>query len=68
MAYTPELTQQYSGTLRRIAWALGLPMTRTMEEIIDYVGNVVEKRKVCEVCRDPSFCDECPFSSKGSIT
>ena len=61
MAYTPELTQQYSGTLRRIAWALELPMTKAIEEVLDYVGKVIEKKKVCESCKDTSFCDRCPF-------
>ena len=33
MAYTPELADQTSSTLRRIAWSLNRPMTKTMEWI-----------------------------------
>jgi hypothetical protein len=62
MAYTPELTQTYSGALRRIAWALEIPMTKAIEEVFDYVGKVIEKERVCEACRDKSFCEQCPFS------
>ena len=65
MAYTPELSQEHSGTLRRIAWALELPMTKAMEEIFQYVGTVVDNEKVCTACRDKSFCNTCPFNHKG---
>ena len=61
MAYTPELSQKYSGILRRIAWALELPMTKAIEEILDYVVKVIAKREVCEACKDRSFCEQCFF-------
>jgi len=61
MAYTPELSQQQSGALRRIAWALEVPMTKAIEEVLDYVGKVIEKKKVCDACKDSTFCDWCPF-------
>ena len=61
MAYTPELSQLHSGILRRIAWALGLPMTRAIAEMIDYLGRTMEKARICEACRDNSFCGACPF-------
>lgn len=64
MAYTPELSQEHSGTLRRIAWALEVPMTKAMEEVFDYLGNVIDKKKVCESCRDDSFCKQCSFNLK----
>jgi hypothetical protein len=31
MAYTPELSLRSSCTLRRISWALGVPMTEGIE-------------------------------------
>jgi hypothetical protein len=46
-AYTPELSDQHSCTLRRIAWALGLPMTKAIEAVFDYVGKVIDNHKVC---------------------
>ena len=33
MAYTPELTESASATLRRIAWSMGKPMSQTMNVI-----------------------------------
>jgi hypothetical protein len=67
MAYTPELTQTYSGTLRRIAWALEIPMTKAIEEVLNYVGKVIEKGRVCEACRDKSFCEQCPFGDNSGV-
>ena len=61
MAYTPELSQRHSSTLRRIAWASGQPMTRTMESIFDWLGNAVVPGKICEKCLDQSVCKECVF-------
>ena len=62
MAYTPELSQKHSGMLRRIAWSLNLPMTKAIEEVFDYVGRVIDKKRVCEACKDSSFCEQCVFN------
>lgn len=65
MAYTPELSQKYSGTLRRIAWAFKIPMTEAIEALFDFVSKFVDGKKVCEACRDRSFCEQCPFAHNG---
>ena len=62
MAYTPELTQSASVTLRRIAWSLGKPMTRTMNAIFMKLPKLMDKEKVCESCRDTSACNICGFN------
>jgi len=67
MAYTPELSQRHSSTLRRIAWALELPMTKAIERVFDHVGNTVDHTKVCKKCRDKTKCNECVFNSKEKI-
>ena len=64
MAYTPELSQRHSGTLRRIAWALKVPMTETIEAVFDYVGKAIDSKKVCGACRDKNFCKQCVFNHK----
>jgi hypothetical protein len=65
MAYTPELNQENSAILRRIAWALNLPMTKTMERVFEHVSSIVDDRKICISCKDDTFCEKCPFSKKG---
>ncbi len=62
MAYTPELSYESSCTLRRLAWAMGMPMTKAMEEVFNYLPGIVDKKKVCEECRDKTKCQECAFS------
>ena len=65
MAYTPELSNYQSCTLRRIAWALDMPMTTAMSEVIEYVSNTIDNTRVCAACRDKSKCHSCSFNRKG---
>lgn len=64
MAYTPELSQIGSATLRRLAWFRGKPMTQTLELFLQATGLTMAKVRpgeICSKCKDKSFCDECPF-------
>ena len=67
MAYTPELTLDHSATLRRIAWAMDVPMTKAIGEVFDYMGNTLDPKKVCSACRDKSKCAKCSFNRKGGL-
>ena len=61
MAYTPELSLESSRTLRRISWALGVPMTEGIEFVFDYLPQILDREKVCQGCRDKSKCTGCAF-------
>lgn len=63
MAYTPELSIQSSSTLRRIAWGINLPMTKTIELIFEYLPKILDKEKICSGCRDKTKCQDCEFNS-----
>ena len=67
MAYTPELSYWASSVLRRIAWALGVPMTKAIEKVFEEVVDRVDHRKVCLGCKDKSRCfnsdNPCPFNT-----
>jgi hypothetical protein len=65
MAYTPELSVKHSCTLRRIAWAMDMPMTQAIEEVFDYLGTHLDFGKVCDKCRDNSKCADCVFNHNG---
>jgi hypothetical protein len=65
MAYTPELSLRSSCTLRRIAWALDMPMTGAMESIFETIPKIVDRKKVCEKCLDRSKCASCAFLETG---
>ena len=64
MAYTPQLSDAASATLRRIAWSLDQPMTRTLSAIFMRIPNLMDRTKVCDSCRDPSACNICGFNGK----
>ena len=64
MAYTPKLSYQSSCTLRRIAWALGIPMTKAIERVFEHMPIILDKEKVCLGCRDKTRCDDCSFNNK----
>jgi hypothetical protein len=61
MAYTPELSDSASATLRRIAWAVGKPMTQTMNAIFMNLPNIIGKETVCPSFRDTTLCEICGF-------
>ena len=63
MAYTPELTMKSSCTLRRISWALSVPMTQAIERIFEHLPRILDCDKVCNACRDKAKCHECLFST-----
>jgi len=63
MAYTPELSQEYSGALRRIAWALHMPMTTALAEVLIRVSKEVDHKLICKACQDDSFCGRCLFNA-----
>ena len=62
MAYTPEYSQRQSAVLRRIAWAMKIPMTQAQAVVFDFAVNALQQKTICEACRDQSFCSQCPFS------
>lgn len=65
MAYTPELSYQSSCTLRRIAWAWGVPMTKAIDRVFEKMVAHLDRAQICERCRDKTRCDECSFSKEG---
>jgi hypothetical protein len=63
MAYTPELSGRSSSTLRRLAWALDIPMTEAIEEVFEYIPKIVDKKRVCKGCKDKTKCHGCAFEN-----
>ena len=64
MAYTPELSMESCQILRRIAWSLEKPMTKTIEIVVKNITMFIDRKKVCSKCRDNSICKECVFSTR----
>ena len=64
MSYTPELSYEASCTLRRIAWSLNKPMTKTLEWIFTDLVKSIPSGAICEACKDKSKCSACSFSNE----
>ena len=64
MAYTPELSMESCQILRRIAWSLEKPMTKTMEIVVKNMTTFIDRKKVCSKCKDNSICKECVFNKQ----
>ncbi len=62
MAYTPELGQRQSAILRRLAWAVGMPMTATLHEIMEFLAAHADQSIICARCKDTSACQDCAFN------
>ncbi|RLC24909.1 MAG: hypothetical protein DRH93_03380 [Deltaproteobacteria bacterium] len=56
MAYTPELSDKDSATLRRIAWAMDIPMTETLTRMFETMVDAIDPSRVCSKCKDKSKC------------
>ncbi|MCK5346810.1 MAG: hypothetical protein KAR20_25555 [Candidatus Heimdallarchaeota archaeon] len=67
MAYTPEFSDYQSCTLRRIAWALDMPMTKAMNVVFEHIGNFIDNKRVCAACKDKSRCMLCAFNKRGDV-
>ena len=64
MAYSPQLSQIGSATLRRLAWYMGKPMTKSLEMLIGLTAMKMAEvgpGEVCIKCKDDSICEWCPF-------
>lgn len=64
MAYTPTLSDRSSAALRRMAWAMQVPMTKAMEELLHYLPRIIDRQAVCNACRDKSKSKECYFAGE----
>jgi hypothetical protein len=53
--YTPQFSQTATVTVRRLAWALGLPMPKT----VDKITVIFSPSAVCPLCKDNTKCQLC---------
>ncbi len=58
----PELSMKSSSTLRKITWALDMPMTKAMEKVFEYLPEILDREKVFQACGDKSKCLDCRFN------
>ena len=59
--YTPKISDYACITIRRLAWALEIPMTSTMERIAKVLPTMFDPAYVCQRCKDQTKCSLCAF-------
>ena len=70
MAYAPQLSKIGSATLRRLAWHLRKPMTKSLEMLIEMTATKMAEMRpgeVCKRCKDDSICEWCPFHTPSTF-
>jgi len=60
--YSPAVSFSACVSLRRLAWAFGLPMTKTLDQMVRLMPSQVDGASVCLACKDKSKCKFCVFS------
>jgi hypothetical protein len=61
--YSPQFSELAAVSVRRFAWALGLPMTTAVELMVKVLPSIVQSEKVCQLCKDKTKCHGCTFNS-----
>ena len=62
--YAPQINQQSVFILRRIAWAIGQPMTVSLDQIIAFAISKMDIATICSGCKDNNRCSGCPFKKR----
>jgi recombinational DNA repair protein RecR len=63
--YSPQFSAHSTISVRRLAWALGIPMTKAVDHIVKLLPSVFDPSKVCLSCKDITKCKECAFCCSG---
>jgi hypothetical protein len=59
--YVPKISKTSLCRLRRIAWAVDQPMTKTLDSFVEFISQHINQQAVCNACLDSSQCDTCGF-------
>ena len=60
--YSPQFSPTASVSVRRLAWALGVPMTKAVDIIVNELSTVLfASTVVCPSCKDKTKCHLCSF-------
>jgi hypothetical protein len=65
--YTPQFSEMASVTVRRLAWALNIPMTKAVDFIINELSLIISSSIVCPKCKDNTKCQFCAFSKQATL-
>ncbi|WP_461257352.1 hypothetical protein [Treponema sp. R80B11-R83G3] len=60
--YTPKFSAETSNIIRRLAWSINKPMTKTVEMLVMALPAIIDPTKICLSCKDRTDCKACLFS------
>jgi hypothetical protein len=64
--YTPQFSEMATVTVRRLAWALGIPMTKAVDIIFKELGLIFPSSEICPKCKDNTKCQTCAFNNQAA--
>ena len=60
--YSPKFSNFATISVRRLSWLWKLPMTETINAIIEKLPDIIDAEKVCQSCKLNDKCQYCAFS------
>jgi hypothetical protein len=64
--YTPRFSDTATITVRRLAWALDVHMTKAVDNIISVLPSLFSPELVCPKCKDKTKCKYCGFNQQAA--
>ena len=59
--YSPQFSEMAAVSIRRLAWALGLSMPKTIDILVNEISLIFSSSVVCPQCKDNTKCKSCGF-------
>ena len=59
--YSPQFSEKAVVSIRRLAWALGLSMPKTIDILVNEISLIFSSSLVCPKCIDKTKCQLCGF-------
>ena len=59
--YTPQFSTMAAVSVRRLAWFLGVSMSKAVDVIVNKLPSIFSPSTVCPQCKDNTKCSLCVF-------
>jgi len=64
--YTPQFSEKASVSIRRLAWAMDIHMTKAVELIVNELSLIFSSSDICPKCEDNTKCKTCAFNNQAA--
>jgi recombinational DNA repair protein RecR len=65
--YSPQFSAISAVSARRLAWSLGLPMPKAVDQVVSKLPSLFPPVVVCASCKDNTKCNLCIFSKQPQV-